>query len=146
MARAKDELLGLLEEQIGYLEWSIKGFNAGRLAEAKRLAVTLRVLFHQTNQSHALLNQLGLENVLTWVDTVGIPDPDNLVTTPGLTGFRIVAGDSSDPEYQANLGDRPPSPIITRDGRRILGAHASRSMNGGRTPLSRTRQETSFPG
>ena len=109
----------MLEEQIGYLEWSIKGFNAGRLAEAKRLAVTLRVLFHQTNQSHALINQLGLENVLTWVDTVGIPDPDNLVTTPGLTGFRIVAGDSSDPEYQANLGDRPSSPIITRDGRRI---------------------------
>ena len=88
--------------------------------EAKRLALTVRVLLHQTGSSHALINQLGLENTLTWVDTAGVPDPGNLLgSTPGLTRFKIVAGSDADPEYEAKFGDYPPSQILTRSGQRI---------------------------
>jgi hypothetical protein len=71
------------------LERSNAAFDAGHLSEAVRTAVPLRVLFHQTPKSHALVNQLGLENALTWVDTAGLPDPNNLSTHFGLTQMGI---------------------------------------------------------
>ena len=119
MARARDELLEFFNEQIGFLERSNEAFDAGHFSQAKQLAVPIRVLLHQTGASHALVNQLGLEDALSWVDTAGRPDPQNLLSTPGLTRFKMVAGTNADPEYEAKLGDFPPSPILTKDGRRI---------------------------
>jgi hypothetical protein len=119
VARTRDELLAFLDELIGDLDRSNEAFDAGHLGEAKRMATSVRVLFHQTKISHALINQLGLENTLTWVDTAGIPDPSNLLSTPGLTRFKIVVGSGADPEYEAKLGQYPPSPILTRSGQRI---------------------------
>ncbi|ORB66938.1 hypothetical protein BST47_07680 [Mycolicibacterium tusciae] len=122
MARTRDELLGFLREQVDHLEASNELYDSGRLSEAKRMALAVRILLHHTAPrytSHALINQLGLENTLTWVDTAGLPDPTNLLSTPGLTRFKITAGDTSDPEYEAKLGDYPPTPIRTRGGPRL---------------------------
>jgi hypothetical protein len=117
VARTRDELLELLEEEIGYLERSNEAFDQGHESEAKRLAVTLRLLFHNTNRSHALINQLDLQDTLTWVDTAGMPDPNNLNTTFGLIqmGIRIEDG-KGEPLYRAKLGDYPPTRMRTTVG------------------------------
>ena len=119
VTRPRGELLENLQEQIGYLERSNEAFDNGHLAEAKRLSVPLRVLFHQTRNSHALINQLGLEKVLTWVDTAGVPRPGNLVSTTGLTLVRMVTGPGAHAEHVAQLDFYPPSPILTRGGQEI---------------------------
>jgi hypothetical protein len=113
VARTRDELLELFDEQIGFLELSNDAFDDGKLAEAKRLAVALRNLFHHTadtprGTSHALINQLGLQDTLMWIDTAGMPDPKNLLTTWGLvqTGIHIEDGKGK-PVMRAPLGDYP---------------------------------------
>jgi hypothetical protein len=111
------ELLEKLNQQIGFLERSNKAFDAGDLDEALRMALHVRVLVHQTNKSHALVNQLGLENTLTWVDTAGLPRPGNLSSTSGLTHMKMTIG--SGVEYVAMLGNYPPNAILTRSGQSI---------------------------
>ncbi len=49
-----------LEEQVAFLRHSAALFDAGADAEAKRIAVVIRVLVHDTPRSHSLLAQLGL--------------------------------------------------------------------------------------
>jgi len=48
---------------------SATAFDSGFEAEAKRLAVSLRVLLHDTNSSRALLDQLGVKNKLRFTET-----------------------------------------------------------------------------
>ena len=62
------ELQGHLDEQLEFLERSAASFDAGYEGEAKELAVSLRVLLHDTQQSHSLLGQLGRREG-TFVDT-----------------------------------------------------------------------------
>jgi hypothetical protein len=114
VTRSREQLLELFDEQIDYLESSNKLFDGGKIAEAKRLAVPLRVLFHHTSRSHALLNQLGLNETLTWVDSAGRPDPNNLLPEWGLvqSGINIEDGKAT-PLFRAPLGDRPPKMIRT---------------------------------
>lgn len=49
-----------LEEQIDFLESSSERFDQGRESEAIRLAQQLRILFHQTHHSKALVYQANL--------------------------------------------------------------------------------------
>lgn len=49
----------MLDEQMGFLEHSMERYDDGHVAEAKRLAVTIRVLCHDTRHSTSLLRQLG---------------------------------------------------------------------------------------
>lgn len=48
-----------LRQQLGFLDRSCAAFDAGYEDEATRIAVTLRVLFHQTKKSTSLLTHLG---------------------------------------------------------------------------------------
>lgn len=117
--RTRQQLLEHFEEQIEFLKRSNATFDQGHLSEAKRLAVPLRVLFHRTagnnpRGSHALINQLGLQDRLTWVDTAGRPKPRNLVPEFGLiqTGITIEDG-KAEPRYRAPLDDYPPGRMLT---------------------------------
>jgi len=60
------ELEKHLIEQLQFLELSAHAFDRGFEAEAKRMAVTIRVLLHDTRNSHSLLGQLGLKSKLFW--------------------------------------------------------------------------------
>jgi len=51
-----------LREQIYFLENSCDSFDKGFKGEAKRIAVILRILFHDTRVSHSLLGQLDKKN------------------------------------------------------------------------------------
>ena len=57
-----DALEAQLQDQLAFLERSIAAFDEGYDDEFKRLAVTLRVLLHDTSQSHSLLKQLNMKD------------------------------------------------------------------------------------
>lgn len=79
-----DELKQYLREQIMFLQSSAISYDNGFTGEAKRLAVTVRVLLHDTNRSKSLLKQLGMK-AMTFLDTSTNFDPKNLVSHSGLT-------------------------------------------------------------
>jgi hypothetical protein len=84
------ELQAHLSEQIGFLEASAAAFDLGFDGEAKRLALTLRVLLHDTAQSHSLLGQLDLKN-REFIDTALKLDPANRLSHGGLVFAAIGA-------------------------------------------------------
>ena len=92
-----------LDEQLGFLERSAAAFDQGYEDEAKRLAVTLRVLLHETTQSHSLLGQLGRRQG-AFVDTALPAHTGNLMTHGGLV---FVAMGPPETRYVAMLDDVP---------------------------------------
>lgn len=51
-----------LKRQLGFLQRSCADFDSGHVEEALRIAVSLRVLFHDTKNSTSLLTHLGIKN------------------------------------------------------------------------------------
>lgn len=92
-----------LDEQLGFLERSATAYDQGYEDEAKRLAVTLRVLLHETLQSHSLLGQLGLRKG-TFIDTALPIDTENLMPHGGLVSIAIGTPRA---RYVAMLDDAP---------------------------------------
>lgn len=62
--RIRQELQQCLAKHLGFLKRSSEWYDAGHQSEAERIAVTLRVLFHSTEMSCALVQQLGMGNML----------------------------------------------------------------------------------
>jgi hypothetical protein len=100
VSQSRAELVQHLREQLQFLESSGRSYDSGFEGEAKRLAVVLRVLLHDTAQSHSLLGSLGVKSTLQFHDVIG-PVPSNVVVFAGLgmgfsnTGLR----------YHPKLGD-----------------------------------------
>jgi hypothetical protein len=59
---------------MAFLATSSELFDQGHIAEAKRLAITIRILVHDTSSSHSLLGQLGIKDTLRYIDTSLEPD------------------------------------------------------------------------
>lgn len=57
--RTPADLMAALREQLGFLAASVDTYDKGQISEAKRLAVTARLLIHQTPRSPSLFGQLG---------------------------------------------------------------------------------------
>ena len=78
-----------LGDQVDFLKRSVTAYDQGATAEYKRLATTLRVIFHQSPKSNSLANQLKIDNI-------SIPsyarrsDPRNLVPEAGLAIIRLT--------------------------------------------------------
>lgn len=77
-----NELENHLKEQISFLETSANSFDAGTEEEAKRLALAIRILVHDTSSSHSLLGQMGKN--LEFYDTSSDLDPGNILAHGGL--------------------------------------------------------------
>jgi len=109
-ARSRDRLglLATLREHRAFLEASAASFDTGFEAEAKRLAVSLRVLLHHTPKSHALLDQLGVKDKLRFTDTSEPMEPGMLGPNPGLGMLRVRPGEG---RYIATLRGLPPPRI-----------------------------------
>jgi hypothetical protein len=103
---SRQELIEHLREQIAFLSRSARAFDEGAEAEAKRLAVIIRVLVHDTAKSQALLTQLGLKHSLRYVDSADPINPANLLPTPGLSAMRITSGVGG--HYVPPLGNLAP--------------------------------------
>ncbi|MFI6779303.1 hypothetical protein [Nocardia sp. NPDC050412] len=65
-----------LRRQIRYLTTSARLFDEGDESEAVRLAVTLRVLLHDTPKSHSLLQLAGLKSGMEFLDTAIVGGTD----------------------------------------------------------------------
>jgi hypothetical protein len=99
----QQDLKNHLQEQIEFLKISADSFDGGFDGEAKRLAVTLRVLFHETSRSKSLIEQLELADI-KFFDSAYSEIPGNLSEYKGLIG--TILSDSG-AKYYAPLDDRP---------------------------------------
>jgi hypothetical protein len=98
-ALKKSELEAHLEDQLDFLETSAKAFDEGKLGEAKRLALALRVLLHNTNHSYSLLHQLSLEQK-AFVGTASPYHDWNMAAYHGLLTLLVGSHGAS---YRARL-------------------------------------------
>lgn len=94
-------LLAHLEEQRDWLVASAARFDSGVASEAKRMALTLRVLLHDTARSRALLSQLGWLDVLQFADSADVEINERTVVAIQLAS---VGWGSNGFTYVANLG------------------------------------------
>ena len=94
--KQKEYLFERLREQTHFLLKSLEAFYAGDIAEAVRIAVTIRVLVHKTQRSNALLEQID-PNYLDLVIRDKSKDVHNegktIIYVP--TGFRLRGRDIS---------------------------------------------------
>lgn len=82
------ELEQHLLSQIGYLQRSIGDFDGGQVDEYRRLALTIRVLAHESRTSRSLLGQLGLRGeIRAYSPPV---NPNNLMTEFTVAGTRLT--------------------------------------------------------
>lgn len=103
---SQQELQEQWNDQIKFLETSANLFDTGLSIEAKRLAASLRILFHQTSKSFALCNQLNYENQLLLWSSAYLYTPSNLLSS--WTLLSIVFGEKGEMTYapilQTNSG------------------------------------------
>lgn len=86
--RSISYLKELLKEQINFLKSSCVSFDDGFSGEAKRIATVIRVLVHDTKNSHSLLNLLNLKNIEFYNSSYKL-EPSNSCTHIGLVFMRI---------------------------------------------------------
>ena len=78
--RTQQELQLAFAERVHFLHSHSIAFDRGIDAEAKALAIHLRVLFHATSKSKALIDSLGMRGSFSMYDTSSPLDPDGSVT------------------------------------------------------------------
>jgi len=103
IVRSKGNLQRLLREQIEFLKASCDSFDRGFTGEAKRIATSIRILVHDTDQSISLLKQLNLKTIDFYNSSAKIKS-SNTLTHMGLVYMRLelVGGGS---EYLPFLND-----------------------------------------
>jgi hypothetical protein len=97
------ELKAQLAEQLDFLTTSADRFDRGATAEAKRLALAIRILVHDYRQSRSVLGQLGRKGV-KFFDSAGEYDSENIADHWGLVLMAVGGGL---PSYVAPLDDLP---------------------------------------
>jgi hypothetical protein len=102
--QSHEDLLIHMQEQLSFLKNSCEIFDAGNISEAKRIAVVLRVLLHDTKNCISLLGQLKLKNIKFFSTTRGVNDA-NLLTQASLVQIRTGPNGS---QYVVPFDDRPP--------------------------------------
>lgn len=109
--QSQDDLRQHLREQLEFLRASGEAFDAGRQAEAKRLATHIRILVHDTSKSVSLLQQLVQKERLRYVDTSHPPEPPGQIRIDaGLATVEMSFGPEGTTRYRAPLGDRERQP------------------------------------
>src|SRR5680860_480308 len=81
MDQTQGQLANHLKDQVGFLFAACSDYDRGVEAEAKRLAVSLRVMFHRSRYSIPLLEQLpGFQDIPMYdtADPIGVSLPCNM--------------------------------------------------------------------
>ncbi len=86
--RPKNELKKELLEQLQLLRHACQSFDSGLEAIGKHIALSLRVLLHQSGKSRSLLDQLELRSG-RFLDSAGPLTPGNLLTECNLVAHSI---------------------------------------------------------
>lgn len=109
ISQSNDDLVRHLSDHLSFLHSSALAYDNGFESEAKRLAVSLRVLLHDTSMSKSLLGQLGRKNIL-FLDTCYPFNKRNLVTFSGLV---MICTNNTGAHYVPHL-DNPPPAIVPK--------------------------------
>lgn len=64
-----------LRRQLKFIDASCRAYDAGEIEEALRIAVSLRVIFHDTTNSTSLLTHLGKKQSISLISTIGTGKP-----------------------------------------------------------------------
>ena len=91
-SRNPDELIELIEEQLKFIANSAMSFDCGFEGESKRIALSVRVLAHNTDRSASLLNQAGRVEAVGFVDSCIPFDPQNQFSHCGLVKYLHIGG------------------------------------------------------
>lgn len=100
-----EELEKHLANQVQALKLSAGSFDDGNEFEAQRLAMSIRVLVHDTRNSRSLLGQMGKKGI-QFYDTARVVLPDNPLTQNGITALLLTPEGST--RYHAPLDNVPP--------------------------------------
>lgn len=103
------ELEAHLQEQIDFLNASANAFDDGFEGEAKRIAVAIRVLVHDTKSSRSLLRQLDRKDV-PFLDSSLPLQEGNLSSHSGLTAILLNSDGAS---FVAMLDNGSAEPVWT---------------------------------
>ena len=87
--RSRESIISALDESLGFLERSIEAYDGGHISEAKRIAVVIRVLLHDTGICRSILKLLNEKHKLQFHNLCNPDVPGNLIPFMGLTGMRI---------------------------------------------------------
>lgn len=103
--RSPSELFEELGEQLQLLKAACRSYDSGLEASGKHIAVSLRLLLHNTSKSHSLLGQLGLLDK-ELLDSAGPLSPSNLLSECNLV---LLAKSKSGGRYAPLVfaGDSP---------------------------------------
>jgi hypothetical protein len=101
----KEDLYEHLREQRGFLEVSCREYDNGNKGEAKRTALEIRKLLHDTSRSESLLKKLGDSEGFLVHDTSKPRIPGDLAPYLGLVIFGFMHGCGG---YIPPLGNGPP--------------------------------------
>lgn len=78
---SRHELLDHWNDQLNFIQSSAKIFDEGNENEARRIATSLRIMFHETSRSHSLFKQLNLNhNFFLW-SSGDLYTPSNLLSS-----------------------------------------------------------------
>jgi hypothetical protein len=70
------DLIEQLRRHLRFIESSCRAYDQGSVEEALRIAVSLRVLFHDTRSSTSLLTHLGKKSSIQLISTIGLGKTD----------------------------------------------------------------------
>lgn len=110
MPRSDEELIAQLRTHVTFLGRSGRSFDTGAEDEALRLAVSIRVLVHDTQHSASVLGQLGRKSDMTFLDSyIPPPDPEDgsMVWNMGAGLAGLTADNSGRPCYRASAELHP---------------------------------------
>lgn len=106
--QTKEDLLAHLKEHIYFIDSSCHAYDKGFSHEAKRIAVSIRILLHDTRNSRSLLSQLNMKDSMLFYDTALDYNPRNLLPTLGLVMPKLGFGPDTDSGFIPPLDDGPP--------------------------------------
>jgi hypothetical protein len=112
--QSKDQLNLHLKEQFSFLQKSAKEFDNGDLSEAKRMALHLRILLHDTGRQKSLLTSVGLKSQIKFLNTAYPYNPKNLVSHTGLVSINFSNDEKTSKEkFKALYGENVDSSYIS---------------------------------
>jgi hypothetical protein len=92
----REELEVHLKDQLQFIQSSTESYDFGHVGEAKRLALTLRVLVHDTKHSKSLLKQLDVRDTVEWLSTATPPRPGSMIAHSGIVAIAHRADGKAD--------------------------------------------------
>jgi hypothetical protein len=102
------DFVGQYREQLGFLRKSARDYDEGDEPEAKRLAVAIRNLVHDSGHVTSVLTHLGLKERMPFRDTApAYPPPGVVEISAGLCYFHLTMGTPGDVEFRPALDTSP---------------------------------------